>query len=268
MRTHRGAGTPTPDRTSPVPLYYQLAAALREQIRTGALRPGDQLPAERDLAERAGISRMTARQALADLARSGDVISRHGIGTFVAEPKLTHDALHLLGFTEEMARVGGQVSSRVIEQGVHLPPLPVTQALGISQDDVAFRLVRLRAAAGTPVLLETSVVPCALCPGLEHEALEHLSLYALLATRYGHRLNSARQTIEAIAASAFEAELLDVPAGSPLLLLEGVAETEAGIPIEWFQAIYRADRVKIGLEHGREAPFAATGAPVSVMLTT
>src|ERR687895_502376 len=71
-----------PDRQSPVPLYYQLAAAIREWIRAGALAPGAQLPAERELAERTGISRMTARQALADLARGGDVAVRHGVGTF------------------------------------------------------------------------------------------------------------------------------------------------------------------------------------------
>ena len=57
-----------PDRQSPVPLYYQLAAAIRESIRAGALGPGARLPAESELAECAGISRMTARQALADLA--------------------------------------------------------------------------------------------------------------------------------------------------------------------------------------------------------
>jgi GntR family transcriptional regulator len=257
-----------PDRRSPAPLYYQLAAAIREQIRAGVLRPGSQLPAERELAEHAGISRMTARQALADLVRSGDVVSRHGVGTFVAEPKLTHDALHLLGFTEEMARVGGAVSSHVIEQGVCVPPAPVARALHLGLDEEAVRIVRLRAAGGTPLLLETSVIPRRRSPGLEHEDLEHQSLYALLATRFGYRLSSARQTIEAIAASAFESGLLDVAEGSPLLLLEGVAETDLGVPVEWFQAIYRADRIKIGLENVRETSYAAVAAPLSVVLTT
>jgi GntR family transcriptional regulator len=272
-----------PDRQSPVPLYYQLAAAIRESIRAGALAPGAQLPAERELAERAGISRMTARQALADLARGGDVAVRHGVGTFVAEPKLTHDAfvgtfvaepklthdaLHLLGFTEEMERVGGDVSSRVLEQEVAPPPPAIAAALGLPDGEETIRIVRLRSAAATPLLLETSWIPRSRCPGLEHEDLERQSLYSLLEVRYGHRPRAARQTIEATTASPFESELLDIAEGAPMLRLEGVTTTDRGTPIEWFQAIYRADRVKIAVEGAPESQLVATaGPPMSVMLT-
>ena len=258
----------TPDRRSPVPLYYQLAAAIRESIRAGVLAPGAQLPAERELAERTGISRMTARQALADLARGGDVSVKHGVGTFVAEPKLTHDALHLLGFTEEMERVGGSVSSRVLEQELAQAPPAIAVALDLQDGDETVRIVRLRSAAATPLLLETSWIPRSRCPGLEHEDLAHQSLYSLLEVRYGHRPRAARQTIEATSASAFESELLDIAEGSPMLRLEGVTTTDRGTPIEWFQAIYRADRVKIAVEGAREfQPLAAAGPPMSVMLT-
>ena len=257
----------TPDRRSPVPLYYQLAAAIRERIRAGSLAPGEQLPAERELAERAGISRMTARQALADLARSGDVVARHGVGTFVAEPKLTHDALHLLGFTEEMERTGGAVSSRVIEQEIIRPPRAVAVALDLVDGEATVRIVRLRSAAATPLLLETSLVPSGRCPGLADEDLERQSLYELLERRYGYRPRAARQTIEATTASAFESELLEIAEGAPLLVLEGIATTDLGAPIEWFQAIYRADRVKFALESRRESQLAAAAAPLSVLVT-
>ncbi len=257
-----------PDRRSPVPLYYQLAAAIRERIRAGSLTAGDQLPAERELAERAGISRMTARQALADLARGGDVVARHGIGTFVAEPKLTHDALHLLGFTEEMGRAGGVVSSRVLAQEIVTPPPAIAAALELEQGEETVRIVRLRSAAETPLLLETSYVPHSRCPGLEREDLERQSLYAVLDLRCGHRPRAARQTIEATVASAFESDLLEIAEGTPMLLLEGITTTDRGTPIEWFQAIYRADRVKIAVESQGESPSLAMAAtPMSVMVT-
>ncbi|MBA2596615.1 MAG: GntR family transcriptional regulator [Chloroflexota bacterium] len=256
-----------PDRQSPVPLYYQLAAAIRERIRAGALTSGDQLPAERELAERAGISRMTARQALADLARGGDVVARHGVGTFVAEPKLTHDALHLLGFTEEMGRAGGVVHSRVLEQAIIIPPAAIATALDLQDGEETVRIVRLRSAAEIPLLLEMSLVPRARCPGLEHEDLERQSLYAVLELRYGYRPRAARQTIEATVASVFESELLEIAEGTPLLVLEGITTTDRGVPIEWFQAIYRADRVKIVVESQPELQSMATPAPMSVMLT-
>lgn len=256
------------DRDSPVPLYYQLASAIRERIQAGVLAAGEQLPAERDLAREAGISRMTARQALADLALSGDVVVKHGVGTFVAAPKLTHDALHLLGFTEEMARQGGAVSSRVLKCAVVVPPLAIAEALELAEGGEAVRVDRLRSAGETPLLLETSFVPRARCPGLEREDLERQSLYSLLELRYGYRLHSARQTIEATAANSYESALLDVEEGSPMLLLEGVTLADGGWPIEWFKAIYRADRVKIVLDSQHESrPLAESAAPLSVLLT-
>lgn len=256
------------DRESPLPLYYQLASAIRERIETGVLCAGDQLPAERDLAREAGISRMTARQALADLALSGDIVVRHGVGTFVASPKLTHDALHLLGFTEEMERQGGAVSSRVIECAVVIPPSAIATALELIEGEEAVRVVRLRSAGETPLLLETSLVPRVRCPGLEFEDLERQSLYSLLELRYGYRLRAARQTIEAAPANAYESELLDVDEGASMLVLEGVTITDGGWPIEWFNAIYRADRVKIAIESLREPRlFFESSVPLSVMLT-
>lgn len=255
------------DRSSPIPLYYQLAEAIRARIRSGTLPAAGQLPAERDLAERVGISRMTARQALSDLVRSGDVAVRQGVGTFVAEPKLTHDALQLLGFTEEMERVAGPVSSRVIEQRVVLPPPAIASSLNLGPGQETVRIVRLRSAGESPVLLETSLIPLVLCPGLEREELGSHSLYALLELRYGHRPTAARQTIEATSASVFESELLDVAEDAPMLVLQGVTTTESGLPVEWFQAIYRADRVKIAVESLRETRQQRYVAPLSVMLT-
>jgi len=255
------------DRSSPIPLYYQLAEGIRARIRSGALPTSCQLPAERDLAERAGISRMTARQALADLVRSGDLVVRQGVGTFVAAPKLTHDALHLLGFTEEMGRVAGTVRSRAIEQRIVLPPPAVAAALDLQPTEETVRIVRLRSAGESPLLLETSYIPRAICPGLEREELGSRSLYALLELRYGHRPTVARQTIEATSASVFESELLGVAEDSPMLVLQGVTTTESGLPVEWFQAIYRADRVKIGVESLRERQPQRYVAPLSVMLT-
>jgi GntR family transcriptional regulator len=257
------------DRQSPVPLYFQLAATIRAQIQAGTLEAGKQLPAERDLAREAGISRMTARQALAELAQAGDVVVRHGIGTFVATPKLTHDAVHLLGFTEEMENLGGDVSSHVLECEVLLPPPEVREALHLAVDGLVIRIVRLRSTGAAPLLLETSYIPHARCPGLEEADLERQSLYRILEQRYGLPLHDARQTIEATAANAYESDLLGVDEGAPMLLLRGVARTAGGEPIEWFKAIYRADRVRIAVESRREqGQLPEFSQPLSVMLTS
>ncbi|MEA2583895.1 MAG: GntR family transcriptional regulator [Thermomicrobiales bacterium] len=256
-------------KSSPIPLYYQLAERLRERIRSGELAAGDQLPADRELAEQAGISRMTARQAIAYLVREGTLVVKPGIGTFVAEPKLAYDALHLLGFTEETMRHGGAVASRVLEQVMVTPPAVVAAALELGEDETTVKIVRLRSAGKTPVLLETSYVPAAGCPGLEDEDLETQSLYLLLDLRFGIRLQRAHQTIEATVANQYESGLFEIAAGTPMLLLEGVTYADGDRPAEYFKAVYRADRIKFELESRRDSgqPHGAAAPQMSVVLT-
>ena len=255
------------NRHSPVPLYYQLVEHIRESVRVGQLATDMKLPAERDIAEQSGVSRMTVRQALAFLEREGVLGVRPGIGTFVAAPKLTIDALHLVGFAEETMRHGGVVVSRVIEQSVVPPPAPVETALQLPRGQSAIKVVRLRAAGSDPLLLETSYLPADRCPGLERENLESQSLYTLLETRYGLPLMRATQTIEASAATEFEANLFGVADGASVLVVEGVAYTADDQAIESFRAVYRADRVSLGMESRRARHGEETGtSQVSVML--
>jgi GntR family transcriptional regulator len=257
----------TLDKRSPVPLYYQLVEQIREQIRSGELRPGDQLPSERILSEQHGISRMTVRQAVASLVREGVLVARHGLGTYVAEPKLSYDALHLLGFTEEIMRHGGTAASKVLEQARALPPPRVAEALALDGGAAAVKIVRLRLSDATPLLLETSFIPASICPGLENEDLAAQSLYAVMEARYGVHLTRARQQLEATVANAFEAGLLDVPPGAAMILLEGVTYDQRGRPVEYFKAIYRGDRVSFAFDSERGTEHDSPSSPrLSVVL--
>jgi GntR family transcriptional regulator len=239
------------NKHSPIPLYYQLAESIKEQIRSGELKPGDQIPAERVLSEQHGISRMTTRQAVAYLVHEGALVARHGLGTFIAEPKLTHDALHLLGFTEEIMHRGGQVVSQVLEQAAVPAPARVAAELQLAPGEHALKIVRLRLSNGTPLLLETIFIPAGLCPALEREDLATQSLYAVLEQRCGLRLKRARQTLEATVANDYEGRLFGVAPGTAMILLEGVTDDEQDRPTEYFKAIYRGDRFKFSFESER-----------------
>ncbi|MCB0107200.1 MAG: GntR family transcriptional regulator [Caldilineaceae bacterium] len=239
------------DKRSPIPLYYQLAEQLREQIEAGLLSAGAQLPPERELSELVGISRMTARQALAYLERSGVLEVKPGVGTFVAAPKHTYDALHLLSFTAEIMRQGSKTSSQVLEQVVTTPPIRVARGLQLEADQAVVKLVRLRFAESTPLLQETIYIPTALCPDLVDADLHTQSLYALLEERYALQLEQTRQMLEATVANEYEADLFGITVGSPMLLLEGITYTKNEQPVEYFKAIYRGDRVRFELESRR-----------------
>jgi GntR family transcriptional regulator len=256
------------DKTSPIPLYYQLAELIKEQIRSGELKPGAQLPAERSLSEQHAISRMTARQAISYLTREGTLIARHGLGTFVAEPKLTHDALHLLGFTEEIMQRGGKAVSHVVEQALAAAPARVANELQLAAGEQVIKIVRLRLSDAAPLLLETTYIAASVCPALLGEDLATQSLYALLEQGCGVRLKRARQTLEATVANEYESQLFGIAPGTAMILLEGVTYDERDHPTEYFKAIYRGDRFKFAFESERSVwVYDGPGMPrVSILL--
>ncbi len=239
------------NKQSPIPLYYQLAEHIKEQIHVGELGAGDRILAERELAQQMGVSRMTARQAVAYLVSEGLIETKPGVGTFVTAPKLIHNPLHLLGFTEEIMGQGGIARSQVLEQTLVPPSRRVATGLALSAHTRVVKVTRMRFSDDQPLLLETSFLPEALCRGLEEEVLTTQSLYTLLEQRYHLRLERAHQTIEATIANAYEAKLFNIALGAPMILLQGVAYTAHEQPIEYFKAIYRGDRFTFALESRR-----------------
>ncbi len=239
----------SPGKGSPLPLYFQLKQIIREQIEEGTLKPLDRLPSERELSLRYGISRMTVRQSLTELVNEGLLYRRQGKGTFVASPKIDQGLLGLTGFTEEITARGLRPESRLLSlQRVEASPR-VSEALGLSLDKRVIRLERLRLANGNPMALEVTHLPLRLFPGfMEGDFSGSGSLYELMEARYGIRLHRARQVLEAGVAGQREADLLEVPAGAPILMIERVTYSDKGTPVELARAIYRGDRYKFTVE--------------------
>ena len=255
------------NKNIPIPLYYQLAEQLNEQIQTGQLQPGVQLPSERELSEQFEISRMTVRQAIGYLVQQGVLVVKQGVGTFVAEPKLAHDTLHLLGFTEEMMSQGGTITSQVLEQAIATPPLRVVDGLKLEPEESVVKIVRLRLSGNIPLLLETIFISSTLCPDLELKDLTTTSLYTILEQDYSLHLSYAEQMLEATTANDYECTLFGLEPGTAMILLEGVTYLNQGQPVEYFKAIYRGDRFRFKLESQRNITLeSANGPRISMVL--
>ena len=243
-------------KDAPIPLYYQIKTRLLESIETGQLKPGDRVPSERELTTHFNVSRMTARQALTELENQGYLYRLQGKGTFVATPKLDQPLAGLTSFTEDMRRRGLEPGAQVLSAEEVPAGRKAARALGLSETALVFRLERLRLAGGDPMALEIAHVPAALVPGLAEEGALERSLYGLLRERYGIRLVRATQSLEAVAANEYEAQVLHVKEGTPLLLLERVSRDEQDRPVEFVRSLYRGDRYRFITELNRreEAP--------------
>src|SRR6201988_5456802 len=178
-------------------VHAQIEDWLAGQIATGALAPGDRLPTEHDLAGWFGVSRMTLRDALAELARRGLVtktVGRHG-GTVVAAAKLEQDLTTLAGFSEQLRRHGMVAGGRVLSSTLRPRGPAAGAALQIGEDGQAYEIRRIRLADGRPIVLERSLFPAERFPGLLECRLDG-SLYELLEVRYGLRPHRARECLE------------------------------------------------------------------------
>src|ERR1700722_1708339 len=227
-------------------LYGQIEDWLAGEIAAGALVPGDRLPTEHDLAEWFGVSRMTLRHALAELARRGLVsraAGRHG-GTFVAAPKLEQDLTTLVGFSEQLRRHGMVPGARVLSATVRPAGPAAAAALQIAQDGQVYEIRRVRLADGRPIVLERSLFAAERFPGFLESRLDG-SLYEVLEVRYGLRPHRARESLEPVTAGVREAEALLVDVGAPLMLVERPAYARSGEPLEFARDLFRGDRTKL-----------------------
>ena len=227
---------------SRTPAYQQIADELAAQIESGELAPHVALPTERELCERWEVARMTVRHGLDLLERRGLIYRRHGVGTFVSEPKLVQDAVRLKGFFEQTLGQGFVPQSKVLHARQLASGRLLARALDIRVGQVVYEIVRLRSARGVPAVLETSHFPAARFPGLLDRDLARASIYRLMDEHYGGRPVEADQSIEAIAVDPADAELLQIPPGSPVMRLERIARDAAGRPVEHAIDLYRADR--------------------------
>jgi GntR family transcriptional regulator len=210
------------------------------------------LPSERDLATEYGVSRMTARMVIEELADQGFVYRVQGRGTFVDRPWVSK-SLALTSFTEDMLARGMRPSSRVVLCAERPAGAAAGQDLRISPAAPAICLRRVRLADDVPICLETVELPAELVPGLASQPLTG-SLYDLLATRYRIRVMHAEQRIRATVLDPEEADLLGVAVVSPALLVERVSSDKAGRPVERARSLYRADRYDFRVAVDRRPP--------------
>lgn len=208
---------------------------------------GDALPAERALAARLGVSRMTLRRAVDELVRDGRLVRRQGAGTFVAAPKIS-TSLHVTSFSEDMRRRGHIPRSRTLELEETFAGPQLGRRLDVSPGARVLRVARLRLADDAPMAIETLHVPIELVPGLTGDDLTDASFYELLSSRYGIVLARGLQEIEPTVTDERESELLQVPLHAPAFLFERTSWDGEGRTVEYVRSVYRGDRYRLTAE--------------------
>ncbi|MCM3616496.1 GntR family transcriptional regulator [Sutcliffiella horikoshii] len=238
------------DKTSPIPMYYQLESHIKNQINAGIILPGDSIPSEREYAENYGISRMTVRQAINSLVNEGLLYRKKGSGTFVSEKKIEQPLQGLTSFTEDMRKRGMSPTSELI----HFEVIPATtfiaNELKINEYAPVYEIKRIRLADGEPMALETNYLSANMVKGLTEEVV-NASIYAYIEEKLNLRIAHADQLIESIKASTEDGKLLKIEKGHPMLYIQRNTYLQDGTPLELVKSVYRGDRYKFHIKMNR-----------------
>ncbi|MCX5561818.1 GntR family transcriptional regulator [Streptomyces sp. NBC_00038] len=227
------------DRSSPVPLYFQLSQQLEAAIEHGVLTPGSLLGNEIELAGRLGLSRPTVRQAIQSLVDKGLLVRRRGVGTQVVHSQVKRP-LELSSLYDDLEAAGQRPETQVLVNTVEPASAEVAAALSVAEGSEVHRVERLRLAHGEPMAYLCNHLPPDLLQ-FDSAQLEATGLYRLMRAT-GITLHSARQSIGARAATAEEGERLGEPAGAPLLTMQRTTFDDTGRAVEFGSHTYRASR--------------------------
>lgn len=238
-RSSAALGAPI-DKSSPVPLYFQIAENLRAAIESGALRPGDQLENEVDIGTGLGVSRPTVRQAIQRLVAEGLLARRRGVGTVVVNRRIQR-ALALSSLYEDLVAAGRHPTTTVLSVQEIGADDEVAAALSVLAGDPVVKIERLRSADGRPLAVMRNYLLVERLKAVEPEvALSQEGLYEIL-RRQGVQFHSAEEVIAARRATASEALLLQAPRNTTVLTMTRTAADTAGRAIEYGNHAYRAD---------------------------
>lgn len=226
-----------------------IAEELRADITEGRLHTGDRLPSESALAERFGVNRHTARQAIASLAVDGLVESRRGSGTFVTGGSVH---LHRIGMRTRLSTSLGDrhsAAGRVLESATEPAPADVAARLGIAPGDPAVRVEALRTVDGQPISLSTRWLDAARVPDHAAALRRTSSVTAALRASGIDDYIRVSTVIAARHATATEAALLTLDPGAIVLVTEALDALPDGTPLQHLVTRFAAQRVRLDIEH-------------------
>jgi GntR family transcriptional regulator len=227
---------------SPIPLYYQVEADLRDLLRSHHVVSGDLLPTEIELSKAYNVGRHTVRTALSRLANDNLISRKAGHGTVVRSPLDRRHFSLAQSFSSQMRELGLVPHSRVLQaQPSTVQPTDARPLLN-SVGQPCLHLTRLRLGGDEPIGLQYSTIVTTRCPNLEQYDFATESLYDVLTNRYQLVIAQITHTISALAADKKQAEHLNIETRAPLLVVNTSAYLDDGVLIEFSVSYYRADK--------------------------
>lgn len=224
---------------SPI-LYEQVKDALLERIASGEFGPGDMLPTEEELCRQYGVSRITVRRAVNDIAAQFLVVRKRGIGTIVTRRLADRRVFTFTGHFNDRSLY----KTRTLLAATEPAPAEVARALEIARADPVRHVRRVTLQRGDPMALVDAWMPVAVGEAPSPTAEEVESPLRKDVRFAGRPAERAEQVLEATAADALVARSLGVARGRPIMRAQRVYFTGTGTPVRYVRMFYHPDRYR------------------------
>lgn len=239
------------DASNPTPLYHQLYLLYRQRILSGSLALGDKLPSESKLETIHGISRITAKRALDELAREGLVTRERGRGTTVSySMQQSSVSADFSGLMENLIAIGATTTVEVLSFDYLPAPANVAEALGVEPGSTVQRAERRRSRDGRPFSHIVTFLPQDIGRTFDRQDLTDQPILKLI-ERAGKTVAQADQTVTAVSADALTSVVLGVPEGAPLLKVSRAVYDREGSTLQYIEVLYRPDVYQLNMKLDR-----------------
>ncbi|MBV8860499.1 MAG: GntR family transcriptional regulator [Mycobacterium sp.] len=243
-----------------VSLHRQLFLVLYDEIARGAMAPGDALPTEQTLCDQFGVSRITVRRALADLADRGYIERRQGVGSFVSRRAVSDTVAATGSYMDGLRQTQFQTAIDVVERDTRTPPHQIADALGVSGAMLHILRVRRERRTREPLMVTEAWLPTDLAETLSSTALRRQPLYELL-SKSDVIVDRMQHEITAEIAGPRNAQLLNTAIGSALVRVNRVAFV-AGSPHHYLSILLSPNRSRVLMSQA--APELETGEGLAI----
>lgn len=224
------------DKSSPIPVYYQLKEDIKEKINKGVWKTGECIDSEREISEQYNVSRMTVRQAIGELVQQGILYREKGKGTFVCEPKVKQR--DIMSFSEMAEKMGLKSETEVLSFEEKLTPEEfISEAFPF---DRIYKIDRLRTIEGEVIADEVVYIPKEFIGEIDEDSLKN-SLYKILDEK-GHSVDHSEASIQAVLIEEKYKKLFRINKDVPLIKIFSKNISSEGKLLFIEESIYRSDK--------------------------
>jgi GntR family transcriptional regulator len=217
---------------------------LENYIYTNHLSAGFRIPSEREFCEMWGIHRTTLRFALEILISNGYLYRKKGIGMYIAEPKWTRNLQGVDALASAIRQQGIPFTTKILSSRTIECNKQISRKLQVPLGRKIYESIRLRNINDQPCIIETTYISGELAPDFNTYDLEKVSMYSVFKNVYHFHIVSGEEMISVTYTTPEEARLFNIKPGTPVFSTTGITKLSDGVPLEYYKALFRADRFK------------------------